>query len=300
MGRSKLVLSLLFYCFAVKYHEQKSYFPEKQTNRGVDLNIILKILSCITEKIAYKAYVDFCDGQYHWASVETEVKEFDSENKLVYEKEVSGRIWKYKYSGHKVVARDNGSSFVTTITNVFSVDNQRKIYTSEDRNGDVNEETWYEYNEQNKLIKTKTIDIYSAHSSAWTFVDYEYNQNGILEKTTESYETNGKKNEGDKTTFYNEKGLMTRLDEYIVTDKYTEYISTEFKYDDANNLISDLVERKILTTYEYDNENNKIRERHYDGSEVLFKTVSKKKGNLYIKKVYTYRHLGKKMAKPSL
>ena len=259
------------------------------------MNIILKILSCITEKIAYKAYVDFCDGQYHWADVETEIKGFDSDNRLVYEREVSGRVWKYKYSGHKVVAEHNGSSHVTTITNVFSDDNQRKIYTSEDTDGDINEETWYEYNEQNKLIKTKTIDIYSAHSSAWTFVDYEYNQNGILKKTIETSETNGKKDEGYKKTFYNEKGLMASFEEHIVTDRYTDHLITVFEYDDANNLISDWIgPPKVLTTYEYDKENNKIREKHYDGSEVLFKTVSKKKGNLYIKKVYIYHHPEKK------
>ena len=257
------------------------------------MNTILKILSSITEKIAYKAYVEFCDGKYHWADVATEIKGFDSDNRLVYEREVSGRVWNYKYSGHKIVATAKESSFTTTITNVFSDDNQRKIYVSEDTDGEVEQETWYEYNEQNQLVRTKTINIYNAHSSAWTFVDYEYNQNGILKKTIETSEKDGKKDESNEVIFYNEKGLMTRVDDYVVTDKSSHFITMEYKYDDANNPISDLVDGRIVTTYEYDNENNKIREKNYDGSEVLFKTVSKKKGNLTIKKVYTYRHPGK-------
>lgn len=69
-----------------------------------------------------------------------------------------------------------------TITTIYSDDGLRIIYKSEDIDGEVEQETWYEYNEQNKLVKTKTINMYNAHSSICTFVDYEYNQNGYLEK----------------------------------------------------------------------------------------------------------------------
>lgn len=245
------------------------------------MNTILKILSSITEKIADIACVEFCDGKYHWANVD-EVKIFDGDNKLFYERDRSGRVWMYEYSGHKIVA--STKEYPSTITNVFSADNQRKIYVSEDTDGEVTQETWYEYNEQNKLVRTK------KYSAGWTFVDYEYNQNGVLEKTIETHDIN----ESIQEIFYNEKGLMTEVFDRIVTDKSIYFVTEEYKYDDANNLISYLFEGRTRTTYEYDNENNKIREKHHDGSEVLFKTVSKKKDGLTIKKVYTtYRHPGK-------
>lgn len=272
----------------VDIDHKKVIFPKnKQTARGVTLNIIFKILSSITEKIARKAYVEFCDGKCHWADVLTEIKGFDAENRLVYKKNIAG-VWKYNHTGHKLIASSKDVG-VTTITTIYSDDGQRTIYESEDYDGSVQQETWFEYNAQNKLIKKKTVNMYNAHSSAWTFVDYEYNQNGVLEKTIETSEKDGKKDEGYIKTFYNEKGLEIRSDEYMVDP--LNFFTYKFKYDNADNLISYSISSMGTSTitYQYDSQNNCIREKHDDGQEILYKTVVEKKGNLVIKKKYTYR-----------
>lgn len=250
------------------------------------LNFFLKILSAIAEKFTQKAYVEFCDGKYHWAYVRTEVKRFDAENRLVYKKDGTG-VWKYNHSGHKLVASSKDIG-VNTITKIYSDDGQRIIYESKDFDGKVDEETWYEYDAQNKLIKKKTVNMYNAHSSAWTFVDYEYNQNGVLEKTIETSEKDGKKDNGYIKTFYNEKGLEIRSDEYMVDP--LNFFTYKFKYDNADNLISYSISSMGTSTitYQYDSQNNCIREKHDDGQEILYKTVVDKKNNLTIKKTYTY------------
>lgn len=264
------------------------------------LNFFLKILSAIAEKFTQKAYVEFCDGKYHWAYVRTEVKRFDAENRLVYKKDGTG-VWKYNHSGHKLVASSKDVG-VTTITTIYSDDGQRTIYESEDFDGSVQQETWFEYNAQNKLVKKKTLNIYSTHSSAWTFVDYEYNQNGFLEKTVETSEKDGKKDKGYTRIFYNEKGLEIRRDDYVVLEYGSYYFTTKSEYDDANNLISSSISSMgtLTITYQYDSQNNCIRRKYDDGKEALYKTVVEKKGNLVIKKEYTYCCPEKRRAKPSL
>lgn len=259
------------------------------------MNIIFKILSSITEIIANKAYVDFCDKKYHWANILTEIKGFDAENRLIYKNDITG-TWEYTHSGHKLIA----SSKDVRVTTIYSDDGQRTIYESEDFDGDVHQETWFEYNAQNKLVKKKTVIIHSTLCSEWTIVDYEYNQNGaliktietsksdgqedegyiepfyivdyeynqngVLEKTIETIERDGKKDEGYIQTFYNEKGLKTSLEDFMDAPRYF-----------------------FLMKYEYDSQNNCIREKFDNGQETLYKTVVEKKGNFVIKKVYVYR-----------
>ena len=239
------------------------------------------------EKVAKKAYVEFCDGKYHWA-VLSELRIFDVQNKLIYKWEKDGPTWKYEYSGHRDIAYYDSSVGRVTTTKIYS-DDYRIIYESEEDSCEIREETWYEYNEQNKLIKKKIVGMCDSQPYFWTYVDYQYNKDGVLEKIVETVKDLKKKTESiEKEKFFNERGLLIR--EIEINEEYGDFVNL-YEYDEADNLVSDTLINlgSIKTTYKYDDSNNMICRKHYDGSEDFYKTISEKKGNLTIKKVYMYK-----------
>lgn len=151
----------------------------------------------------------------------------------------------YNEDGNIVFKKSN----TTNMEELYQYNDNGKIkyYREIKPNTDIKIELFYEYDKNNRLIKTHSE--YQSVTTEFTDIWYEYNNEGLLSKMI--YDT------GAITIFeYDNRGNL----------KYTKMIDSDshefefwYTYDENNNLISRKVDELHEETYEYDSNNNMVK-----------------------------------------